>query len=254
MTHQKRIVSICLIFFALTVLLSAQSWAAPPNKSGTHNMSLANDGTYRESFVSSFEDCMALCRADSGTCRGAVSEQPDVTKSLIICRLNNGFGANPLFPSTPPTPLNVHVAVSDLNAYRRLHGLGPVVFNDKLTAASRVHAKDLAAHGTISHSGTDGSGHAERVQRQGYYFSVAAENVATGQKSWETVFQAWKDSPGHNVNLLRKGVTDFGIALVYEPKTTYQTYWAMVVASPFKDMSLYPYAIMPPTKRAAKTH
>ncbi len=222
---------------ALAVLVSVSLHVGASAASKT----LPDDGTYRETIVKSFAQCTALCRADSGTCRGAVSEQPDITKPLIICRLNNGFGANPLFPSTPPIPLNVNIAVADLNAYRRLHGLDPVVFNDKLTAASRDHAKDLAAHGTISHKGTDGSGHGDRVQRRGYYFTIAAENVATGQKSWEKVFQAWKDSPGHNENLLRNDVTDFGIALVYEPKTTYQTYWAMVVAAPFKNMSRYPY-------------
>jgi len=232
-----------ILLSALAVLVSVSLYVG----ASATNKPLPDDGTYRETIVKSFEECTALCKADSATCRGAMSEQPDITKPLIICRLNNGFGAEPLFPSTPPMPLDVNIAVADLNTYRRLHGLGPVVFNDKLTAASRVHAKDLAAHGKISHSGTDGSGHGERVQRQGYYFSVAAENVATGQKSWAKVFQAWKDSPDHNVNLLRDDVTDFGIALVYEPKTTYQTYWAMVVAAPFKDMSRYPYPISAPT-------
>ncbi|PHS42487.1 MAG: hypothetical protein COA91_00635 [Robiginitomaculum sp.] len=236
MLQRKGVFGIFLIILTLCVVFSSYVWAS------ARNMSSPDDGTYRESIVTSFDDCMALCRADSGTCRGAVAEQPDVSKPQMICRLNNGFGANPLFPSTPPTPLDVRLATAELNAYRRLHGLGPVMFNDKLTAASRSHAKDLAVHGTISHSGTDGSGHGERIQRQGYAFSIAAENVATGQQSWAKVFQAWKDSPGHNVNLLRNDVTDFGIALVYEPKTTYQTYWAMVVAAPL----LHP--------RAGKTH
>jgi len=244
MLRRTWIFGILLTALAVLVSVSLHVRASATNKPST------NDGTYRETIVKSFEECTALCRADSATCRGAMSEQPDITKPLIICRLNNGFGANPLFPSTPPTPLDVNIAVADLNAYRRLYGLGPVVFNDKLTAASRVHATDLAAHGTISHSGTDGSGHGERVQRQGYYFSIAAENVATGQKSWAKVFQAWKDSPGHNENLLRGDVTDFGIALVYEPKTTYQTYWAMVVAAPLKDMSRYSYPVSTPTSKS----
>ncbi|MCF6221718.1 MAG: CAP domain-containing protein [Robiginitomaculum sp.] len=212
-----------------------------------------DDGTYLETVVKSFEECSRLCEADSGTCRGAQSEQPDITKPLIICRLNNGFGANPLFPSVPPTPLNVNIAVTDLNAYRRTHGLAPVVLSEKLSKASQVHAEDLARHGNISHTGSDGSGHGDRVQRQGYYFSIAAENVATGQKSWERVFKAWQDSPGHNENLLRDDVTEFGIALVYEPKTAYQTYWAMVVAAPLEDAPNIRY-MMPASPNSVKTH
>jgi len=78
--------------------------------------------------------------------------------------------------------------VNELNIYRAQYGLSPVSLSEKLNQASEVHAKDLAQAGIISHTGTDGSGHGDRVQRQGYYFSIAGENVATGQKSWEKVF------------------------------------------------------------------
>lgn len=198
------------------------------------NSSFPDDGTYKEITVSSFEACTALCEADSN-CRGAVAEQPDTRYEIMHCRLNDGFGANPAFPSIPPEPLNTNIALADFNAYRMRNGLQPVVWNEKLSVASRVHAQDLADHGIISHTGSDGSGHGDRVQREGYTFSIAAENVATGQKSWEKVFQAWQDSPGHNENLLRDDVTEFGMALVYEPRSNYQTYWAMVVAAPMPE-------------------
>ena len=50
--------------------------------------------------------------------------------------------------------------------------------------------------------------------------------------SWDAVFDAWKKSPGHNENMLRDDVSEFGLALVYEPTTAYSTYWAMLVADP----------------------
>ncbi|WP_409433637.1 CAP domain-containing protein [Litorimonas sp. RW-G-Af-16] len=193
-----------------------------------------DDGTYRTEIVTSMSDCEALCKADSD-CRGTVIFQADITKPEMSCRLNNGFGENAVFPRTPPEPLDPQIAVNDLNDYRAQYGLGPVVLNTKLNIASEVHASDLAQAGIISHTGTDGSGHGDRVQRAGYYFSIAAENVATGQKSWNDVFKAWQKSPGHNENLLRDDVTEFGIALVYEPTTTYSTYWAMLVASPLPE-------------------
>jgi uncharacterized protein YkwD len=124
------------------------------------------------------------------------------------------------------------IALSDLNNYRAQMGLAPVRLDAKLNAASQLHAEDMARAGDASHTGTDGSAHGDRVQRQAYYFSLAAENVASGQKSWEKVFRAWQESPGHNVNLLQPDVTDFGVALVYDPDSAYQTYWAMLVASP----------------------
>lgn len=194
-----------------------------------------NDGTYSILSVRTPEECTALCQADT-KCRGAVTYQADITKDVAECRLNDGFGENSPFPNTPPKPLNLEFALADLNNYRAEYGLNPLRLSEKLNLASEVHAKDIAQAGIISHTGTDGSSHGDRVQRQGYYFTIAAENVATGQKSWEEAFQGWKDSPEHNENLLRNDVTDFGIALVYEPKTTFLTYWSMVVATPIEEL------------------
>lgn len=189
------------------------------------------DGTYRVEPVTSAEQCSAICQADT-KCRGAVTYQADITKPEAECRLNDGLSPTSPFEVKPPTPLDTVKALSDLNSYRAQYGLQPVRYNAKLNAASEVHAQDLAVHGNAAHEGSDGSTHSDRVQRQNYYFRVAAENVATGQKSWDAVFQAWQDSPGHNENLLLPEAEEFGIALVYEPTTTYVTYWTMLMAAP----------------------
>jgi len=208
-------------------LTSGQAFAAP--EIGEFK---SDDGTYSIQSVTSVEECEALCKADNETCRGTVLYQPDTSRPEMECRLNDGFGQNAIFPRTPPTEIDYGKTLSDLNAYRVENGLRPLTYNEKLNRASEVHAKDLASADMISHTGTDGSGHGDRVQLQGYYFSIAAENVATGQKSWDAAFRSWKNSPGHNENLLRDDVTEFGIALAYAPKTSHATYWAMLVAHP----------------------
>ena len=208
------------------------AFAAPELGQSSFGSFDEDDGTYSVHAVTSLEACEALCKADSQTCRGTVIYQPDVTKPDMQCRLNNGFGAEPVFPRVEPETLNFDKALADLNAYRISKNLPALTYDERLNRASEVHARDLASAGIISHTGTDGSGHGDRVQRQGYYFSIAGENVATGQMSWEDVFEAWKKSPGHNENLLRDDVSQFGLALVYEPTTTYSTYWAMLVAHP----------------------
>lgn len=194
------------------------------------------DGTYKTVIVNSAKECSEICKADT-KCRGAVTYQADITKSQSQCRLNDGLSETSPFKIVPPEPLDIDIAVSELNAYRAEYGLGPVTLNSKLIAASDVHSKDLAVHGNAAHEGSDGSTHSDRVQRQGYYFTVAGENVATGQKSWDKVFQAWKDSPGHNENLLLREATEFGIALVFEPTTTYTTYWTMLMAAPMPNFT-----------------
>jgi len=191
----------------------------------------ADDGAYKTVSVKDSKECPALCKADS-KCRGAMTYIPDTRYKAAVCHLHDGLQPGSPFEIKPPKPLDLRRALNDLNIYRARHGLRPVTLNQKLNEASRLHAQDLARHGIIAHEGTDGSTHAERVHRQGYKFWVAAENVATGQKSWEEAFKGWQKSPGHNENLLRDDVSDFGIALLYEPTTTYITYWAMLVAEP----------------------
>ena len=191
-----------------------------------------SDGTYKRIIVYNFADCNKLCNADQPKCKGSIAEQMDITKPEIICKLNDGTGDKPEFPKKPAEPFDLNRAVVELNNYRKQHGLGALKLNEKLIKAAQVHVLDMAEHGIISHKGTDGSRHGDRVQRQGYYFSIAAENVAAGQHNWDKVFKAWQDSPDHNVNLLNAEVTELGIAMAYEGDTTYQTYWGMLLASP----------------------
>ncbi|NNE57596.1 MAG: CAP domain-containing protein [Hellea sp.] len=190
-------------------------------------------GTYKTVTLTEASVCSELCHAEEQVCRGSVLLQPDITQEVYQCYLNDGLSAGSPFEILPPEPLDIEVAVNDLNKYRAEYGLSPVTLNKKLNNASLRHAEDMARNGMISHTGTDGSSHSDRVQEHGYDFSIAAENVASGQESWNGVFKAWQDSPGHNENLLLPDVTEFGVALVYERTTQYRYYWAMVVASPF---------------------
>lgn len=214
------------------LITTGLAFAAPELNSNRIGNFEEDDGTYAIQTVTSVEACEALCKASEGVCRGTVIYQHDMSKPEMQCRLNDGFGANPVFPRIEPEPIDFGKALSDLNAYRISKGLTALTYNEKLNKASEVHAQDLASAGIISHTGTDGSGHGDRIQRQGYYFSIAGENVATGQLSWDAAFDGWKKSPGHNENLLRNDVSEFGLALVYEPTTKYSTYWAMLVAHP----------------------
>ncbi len=119
-----------------------------------------------------------------------------------------------------------------INAYRRKKGLPPLSLSAKLTRAAMAHSRDLARFDRISHHGSDGSDPWDRVKRSGYRARLAAENVGTGQASLREVLRGWQNSPGHNANLLLKDATQMGIALVYDPKTEYRTFWTLVLGAP----------------------
>jgi len=191
-------------------------------------------GTYKTINANSLDDCRNACWGEDD-CEGVYSVQPDTTIESYICFLNDGMTSGSPFEIMPPEPLDIEIAVSDLNAYRAKFDLSPVTLDQKLMQASEVHANDMAVNGIVSHSGTDGSSHTDRMLQKGYVFSIAGENVASGQSSWDKVFKAWQKSPGHNENLLMPQATNFGIALVFEKTTQYHYYWAMIMASPLEN-------------------
>lgn len=129
------------------------------------------------------------------------------------------------------TQLNPETARDIVNAYRKQNGLKPLKINASLTDAAKNHARDLAKWDRISHFGSDGSSPWDRVKRTGYGAKLAAENVGTGQITFEEVMKGWKDSPGHNKNLLLADAEHMGIALVHEPKTEFKTFWTLVIGS-----------------------
>lgn len=118
-----------------------------------------------------------------------------------------------------------------VNAYRKTQGLKPLTLNTELTNAAKAHARDLAKWDRISHYGSDGSNPWDRVKRAGYNAKVAAENVGTGQASFDEVLKGWKESPGHNRNLLMSDVDNMGVALVQDPKTEFKTFWVLALGS-----------------------
>ena len=129
------------------------------------------------------------------------------------------------------TNLDADKARELINAYRKEKGLKPLKLNPALTEAAKSHSRDLAKWDRISHYGSDGSNPWDRVKRVGYNAKLAAENVGTGQATIDEVMKGWKESPGHNKNLLLADADHMGIALVQDSKTEFKTFWTLVVGS-----------------------
>ncbi len=130
------------------------------------------------------------------------------------------------------TALDPEKARDLINQYRRDKGLKPLKLNAELTEAAKAHSRDLAKWDRISHYGSDGSNPWDRVKRTGFKARLAAENVGTGQVDFQEVMRGWKESPGHNKNLLLSDATHMGIGLVQDPRTEFKSFWTLVIGSP----------------------
>ncbi|MEV5013303.1 CAP domain-containing protein [Streptomyces sp. NPDC053780] len=123
----------------------------------------------------------------------------------------------PASPSTPPatTPASSDVAkvVELVNAERSKAGCSPVTVNAALTKAAQAHSEDMAATGTMSHSGSNGSSPDDRITNAGYNWSTYGENVAYGYETPEKVMAGWMSSPGHKENILNCDFKEIGVGL-----------------------------------------
>lgn len=135
-----------------------------------------------------------------------------------------------------------------LNAYRAERGLGPVRLDSALTAMAQTQANAMIAGNALSHD--VGGNFTTRVHAAGVDSARVAENLGGGSYSTQEVFEGWRQSPGHDANLLMKGATRFGIALAKDPSTTYRTYWALVIAAePEKRIELSAGPFIPAQRR-----
>jgi uncharacterized protein YkwD len=129
------------------------------------------------------------------------------------------------------THLDLERARTLINAYRKENGLKPLKLDPALTEAAKEHSRDLAKWDRISHYGSDGSNPWDRIRRTGFKAKLAAENVGTGQVDFDEVLRGWKESPGHNKNLLLADAQQMGLALVQDPKTEFKSFWTLVIAT-----------------------
>ncbi|RZU46268.1 uncharacterized protein YkwD [Streptomyces sp. BK022] len=100
-----------------------------------------------------------------------------------------------------------------VNAERAKVGCSPVTLNSTLTKAAQDHSADMAAHNTMSHTGSDGSDPGSRITAAGYQWSTYGENVAYGYATPEQVMAGWMNSPGHRENILNCSFKEIGVGL-----------------------------------------
>ena len=112
-----------------------------------------------------------------------------------------------------------------ISQYRREHGLPAVKTDAKLTAVAMRQAQAMATSGIMDHD-VAGS-FASRIA--GANMTPAAENIAAGTKTWAETLRIWKDSAGHNKNLLLADADSIGVAVAHNDNTRYKVYWAMVI-------------------------
>lgn len=94
-----------------------------------------------------------------------------------------------------------------IGSYRSQSGLGPLAFDPHLHDLAREHSQAMLAGGIMSHNGFN-----DRFNRSGYRTCV--ENVGWNYPTPEAMFEGWRNSSGHNSNMLNARIGAAGVSRV----------------------------------------
>ncbi len=111
------------------------------------------------------------------------------------------------------TTLAEQYLLSAANQERAARGLPALHRDAKLANAATEHAREMAAHGGISHQFPGEPSLTDRGARAGVAFSVISENVGEAP-SVVTIHDMWMHSQHHRDNLLDPSIDAAGISVV----------------------------------------
>jgi len=118
-----------------------------------------------------------------------------------------------------------------INDYRIQNGLNPLTVSSTLTEAARWMSQDMGDKDYFSHTDSLGRDSFQRMAASGYdceaYNTWCGENLAAGISSGGETFGLWRNSPGHNGNMLNPNYVVAGIAAVFNENSTYGWYWTL---------------------------
>jgi uncharacterized protein YkwD len=117
-----------------------------------------------------------------------------------------------------------------VNDLRNQKGLKPLARDPAAARAALSQADRMAKTGKMAHLIGMGDSFLDRMKGQGVALP-AAENIAMGQNNAEKAYAAWYHSPKHLENMLGPNYSGLGVAVMRNPTSGNQPYWAMVLST-----------------------
>ena len=112
-----------------------------------------------------------------------------------------------------------------INDYRALNGLTKLQVSVSLTQAADWLSTDMATKNYFSHTDSANRTFGSRLNAFGYSGGYRAENIAAGNSTAQATFTQWKNSSGHNTNMLGANYRVIGIGRAYYSSSSYKWYW-----------------------------
>jgi uncharacterized YkwD family protein len=115
------------------------------------------------------------------------------------------------------------------NKERKKNGLGALKADGELSNVAEMKSEDMKDKNYFSHTSPTYGSPFEMMQNFGVDYSSAAENIAVGQESPQSVVNAWMNSPGHRKNILNGQLTHIGVGIAKDGSQG--IYWTQMFIS-----------------------
>lgn len=126
---------------------------------------------------------------------------------------------------------NITKMIELTNAERTKKGIAPLKFDEGLTAAAMVRARESAS--SFSHTRPNNTSFYTILDDFNLTWMSAAENIAAGNaaaggSSPEMAMDLWINSSGHYNNMIDKEYNKMGVGCIYVANSTYGYYWVQL--------------------------
>ncbi|SEB09722.1 uncharacterized protein, YkwD family [Thalassobacillus cyri] len=107
------------------------------------------------------------------------------------------------------------------NQERKKNGLKPLKIDQEVTEVAQEKSEDMSENDYFSHNSPTYGSPFDMMKDFGVDYTRAAENIAAGQQTPESVVDGWMNSAGHRKNILNGQLTHIGVG--YDKDGNYWT-------------------------------
>ena len=108
---------------------------------------------------------------------------------------------------------------------KRMKSVPRLQWNKTLAYSAYTYAQQMHQYNFFAHRSIEGKDIGDRLDDLEYKWQYAGENLAEGQKTFESAFEDWLASPTHCEMLMNPNMTEMGLA-------KYGKYWVHHLAAP----------------------
>lgn len=153
-----------------------------------------------------------------------VAAKPVVQQSLPVKEENN-VASNTAAVSSPKLSYEQKV-VELVNIERQKAGLHILTLDSNISNVARTKSKDMADNNYFAHQSPTYGSAGDMLTKFGIRWSAWGENLASGQRTPESVVTAWMNSEGHRANIMSSDFSRIGVG--YFTNSNGTPYWTQV--------------------------